>query len=48
MGTHLTTQFYFPGEPRNEHDQLFRPELLLTISRSTEVSGHYVVVLDRP
>jgi len=48
MGTRLTTQFYFPDEPGNEHDQLFRPELLLTISRSPEVSGQYVVVLDRP
>jgi hypothetical protein len=48
MGTRLTTQFYFPDEPGNEHDQLFRPELLLTISRSPEVSGHYVVVLDPP
>lgn len=27
----LTTQVYFPGEPRNQHDFLFRPELLMAI-----------------
>jgi len=30
-GRVLTTQIYFPGEPQNEHDGLFRPELLMTL-----------------
>jgi protocatechuate 3,4-dioxygenase beta subunit len=47
-GTHLTTQFYFPDEPGNEQDRLFRPELLLALSHTPELSGHYIVVLDRP
>jgi protocatechuate 3,4-dioxygenase beta subunit len=28
----LTTQLFFPGEPRNHVDQLFRPQLLMNIS----------------
>ncbi len=47
-GTALTTQFYFPDEPGNEQDRLFRPELLLALSHTPEMSGHYIVVLDRP
>ena len=27
----LTTQLYFPGEPRNRRDYLFRPELLMAV-----------------
>jgi protocatechuate 3,4-dioxygenase beta subunit len=27
----LTTQFYFPDEPRNGEDDLFRPELLMQV-----------------
>ena len=27
----LTTQLYFPGEPRNRSDFLFRPDLLMTV-----------------
>jgi protocatechuate 3,4-dioxygenase beta subunit len=27
----LTTQLFFPGEPRNSVDRLFRPELLLSV-----------------
>jgi len=27
----LTTQLYFPGEPRNKRDFLFRPELLMSV-----------------
>jgi protocatechuate 3,4-dioxygenase beta subunit len=42
----LTTQFYFPDEPTNEHDRLFNPELLLKISRSSDVTGRFDVVLD--
>jgi protocatechuate 3,4-dioxygenase beta subunit len=46
-GPQLTTQFYFPGEPGNEQDHLFRPELLLEISENPEMVGRYAVVLDR-
>jgi protocatechuate 3,4-dioxygenase beta subunit len=28
----LTTQLFFPGEPRNQTDRLFRPQLLMNIS----------------
>jgi len=28
----LTTQLFFPGEPRNENDFLFRPELLMKLA----------------
>jgi len=31
-GPILTTQLYFPGEPRNSEDFLFRRDLLLTVS----------------
>lgn len=30
-GDVLTTQLYFPDEPRNEDDSLFRPELLMDV-----------------
>jgi len=33
-GPILTTQLYFPGEARNEHDSLFRPDLLLNLRKS--------------
>jgi protocatechuate 3,4-dioxygenase beta subunit len=33
-GDVLTTQLYFPGEPRNEDDSLFRPELLMDVRDS--------------
>jgi protocatechuate 3,4-dioxygenase beta subunit len=32
--TLLTTQLFFPGEPRNTIDRLFRPELLLSVDDS--------------
>jgi len=32
----LTTELYFPGEPRNERDSLFRPELLVTLADARE------------
>jgi protocatechuate 3,4-dioxygenase beta subunit len=35
-GRVLTTQLYFPGEPRNERDGLFRPELLTTITQARD------------
>jgi protocatechuate 3,4-dioxygenase beta subunit len=31
-GRVLTTQLYFPGEPRNKRDFLFTPELLMSVS----------------
>ena len=30
----LTTQLYFPGEPRNRKDSLFRPDLLMAVKDS--------------
>ena len=39
----LTTQLYFPGEPDNERDGIFRPELLLTIEGDV---ASYATVLD--
>lgn len=30
----LTTQLYFPGEPANERDRIFRPELLMDVQKS--------------
>jgi len=32
----LTTQLYFPDEPRNQSDGIFNPELLMTIEESAE------------
>ncbi len=42
----LTTQFYFPGEPRNLSDAFFQPELLLSMAEEPEKLGRYDVVLD--
>lgn len=39
----LTTQLYFPSEPANERDRIFRPELLLALSRET---ARFDAVLD--
>jgi protocatechuate 3,4-dioxygenase beta subunit len=38
-GPILTTQLYFPGEPRNSSDFLFRPDLLLNV-RGTNQGRH--------
>jgi protocatechuate 3,4-dioxygenase beta subunit len=35
----LTTQLYFPEEPRNEHDRIFNPALLLAIQDSADGKG---------
>src|ERR1700682_3765150 len=35
--TVLTTQLFFPGEPRNRIDRLFRPELLLRVDDSPDL-----------
>jgi protocatechuate 3,4-dioxygenase beta subunit len=32
----LTTQLYFPDEPRNQEDDLFRPELTMQVSASDD------------
>ena len=32
----LTTQLYFPGEPDNSRDFIFRPELLMKLAEATE------------
>jgi protocatechuate 3,4-dioxygenase beta subunit len=32
----LTTQLYFPDEPRNQEDDLFRPELLMQVATSDD------------
>jgi protocatechuate 3,4-dioxygenase beta subunit len=44
----LTTQFYFPGEPLNERDRIFRPELLLQIAERPEQVARFDTVLDMP
>jgi len=33
----LTTQFYFPDEPRNQEDDLFRPALVMQMTPSDDV-----------
>jgi protocatechuate 3,4-dioxygenase beta subunit len=35
-GKLLTTQLYFPGEPANEDDSIFRPELLMDVRDGTD------------
>jgi protocatechuate 3,4-dioxygenase beta subunit len=42
----LTTQLYFPGEPANERDRIFRPELLVEISEAAEMTARFDAVLD--
>jgi protocatechuate 3,4-dioxygenase beta subunit len=45
-GALLTTQLYFPGEPRNRSDGLFRKELLLrTTERPALLSARFDFVL---
>ena len=42
----LTTQLYFPGEPENQHDFLFQPELLLMTTDAGGVrAGRFDFVL---
>jgi protocatechuate 3,4-dioxygenase beta subunit len=38
-GPLLTTQLFFPGEPRNQVDPLFRPQLLMSIRDTPEHMG---------
>lgn len=43
----LTTQFYFPDEPNNRRDRLFRRELLMRVAEAGGVlNARYDVVLD--
>ena len=43
----LTTQLFFPGEPRNRVDPIFRPELLMAVRDSTDLlSTGFDFVLD--
>ena len=46
-GRILTTQLYFPGEPKNRQDGLFRKELLMrTAKNEGELAGRFDFVLD--
>jgi protocatechuate 3,4-dioxygenase beta subunit len=43
----LTTQLYFPSEPANRRDGLFRRELLMRVAGAGDsLSGHFDFVLD--
>ena len=43
----LTTQLYFPGEPNNRRDGLFRKELLIrTAKNQGSLAGRFDFVLD--
>jgi protocatechuate 3,4-dioxygenase beta subunit len=43
----FTTQLYFPDEPENRHDALFRKELLMRVAASgNALSGRFDFVLD--
>ena len=42
-GRLLTTQLYFPGDPGNSRDGLYRPELELKTSRSGEGAFDFVI-----
>ncbi len=43
----LTTQLYFPSEPSNERDSIFRPECLLAVQEEAAgLSGTFNFVLD--
>jgi len=47
-GPVLTTQLYFPDEPANARDPLFRRELLMAVARSgTERSARFDFVVER-
>ncbi len=42
----LTTQLYFPDEPANARDKIFRPELLLRIEDGPPLHASFDAVLD--
>jgi protocatechuate 3,4-dioxygenase beta subunit len=41
----LTTQLYFPNEPRNNRDRIFHPELLLKMSGAGEGRFDFVLAI---
>ena len=46
-GRVLTTQLYFPGEPQNRSDGLFRSELLMRTAKNEGwLAGRFDFVLD--
>jgi protocatechuate 3,4-dioxygenase beta subunit len=42
----LTTQLYFPNEPANARDGLFRPELVMRVASGSPRQGRFDFVLD--
>ena len=43
----LTTQLYFPGEPRNHEDDLYRSDLAMTVKPGAETrQGRFHFVLE--
>ena len=45
-GRLLTTQFYFPDEPRNKSDEYFTPDLVMAVGASgDEMQARYDIVL---
>jgi protocatechuate 3,4-dioxygenase beta subunit len=42
-GEVLTTQLYFPGEPANQADGIYRPELEMTVASNGDASFTFVV-----
>jgi protocatechuate 3,4-dioxygenase beta subunit len=42
----LTTQLYFPGEPANDRDRIFQPELLVELTEAPELTARFDAVLD--
>ncbi len=42
----LTTQFYFPNEPRNLRDRIFSDELVLDVATEPALTGWFTTVLD--
>jgi protocatechuate 3,4-dioxygenase beta subunit len=47
-GQVLTTQLYFPNEPGNREDRLYRPELMLRMAKAGDsLAGRFDFVLDR-
>lgn len=47
-GRVLTTQVFFPGEPRNQRDGIFRPDLLMAMDATgAPRQGRFHFVLDR-
>jgi protocatechuate 3,4-dioxygenase beta subunit len=43
----LTTQLYFPDEPRNQEDELYRPELTLALSPDMQHARFDIVLAMR-